>query len=514
MLHSYINLQKDALTKNVFSGKSRKFSRSRKFSQRIIKNKMETEHSKSKSIHEPHGWGRGKGGKQYTRSHQSSKHGNIAGYDGDKMTFIKSPVVPFIVHGEDNTKPQNMIMSASKRDSKFTIYEPVVSTPKMISKSEDDEFIRKLGQRNSTVEYSPKIASPVEHSPRSTREYFSPTHSYKSLSPRSESGNIDYDQFYKPRTREYTMPQQSKTKDNEVIELLKQQLEDNRRLLDAFIEREKRKEQTPNKNEHTESRKPKAVYSMPKESPVEPETNKTPDYESMDRDEIQKYEAKFRSNFKLLRESYPEWDIEVPEIGVISLRAVHEIYEELVNNIIIFQNAMKYRVILVIIFAGVEYYFYKVQKIRAFKNFCKVQIKSLSKYNVYLLNLSKSMHKRGAENEWPSWLNFVTNILTSLFSFVAIQGAANSMGWTAPESILHEADKFVSPDHGPAKLKSDGIPEVPKVPTGFQDPNYIIQTGLDMYEGIEEMNQAQAEPVNAKPVPKAAEIKKYDQVFD
>jgi len=484
------------------------------FSQRINGIKMETEYLKSKSIHTTQAGKRGRNGRTHSRSFHGMQHGDIDTYDDDEITVIKSPVLPSITESDDNLHSQNMIMSASKRGSKFTIYEPVISTPKMISKSEDDEFMRKLGQRNANVGQSPKINSPVYHSPQSVRDYYSPTYSHKSLSPRSDSGGINYDQFYKPKGKDRHTTQVRNSSDKEVIELLKQQLEDNRRLLDAFLEKEKRKEATPQRTQEKDKRKPKAVYSVPKDETPTPEKSKTPDYESMDPEETEKYEAKFRNNFKLLQESYPGWGIEVPNIGEISLRSVHEIYEEIVETIIIYQNAMKFRVLLVLAFAGVEYYFYKVKKIRAFKNFCKVQIKSLSKYNVYLLNFSKSLHKRGGE-EWPQWMNFITNILTSLFSFVTIQGAANAMGWSAPESILHEANKFVSPDHGPAKLKSDGISEVPVKPTGWQDPNYIIKEGLNLWEGIEEtqaaMNgEANVAPVKAKPI----EVGKYDDVFE
>lgn len=440
------------------------------------------------------------------RLNATNQHG-VKSYDVGKYTTIKSPELLMGTLDVDVVNDDFSSPSQNKKKSPFTLYQTVSTTPKLSPNPEQDEFMMKLGRRSDYGQRSGNSRSTVNSSPQAS-EYSSSSERSKYLSPKAgDRINTEYQKYYVPRN----ISQKPQSDESEVIRLLRMQIDEQRKLIEVFMEKEKKKE-TPLRSEKKE--KQKATYTIPEsESPQKEKKIKTPDYESMDVEDIEKYEAKFRGLFATLREKYPRWGIEVPKIGEISLRTVHEIYEEIINTIVIYQNAMKYKVFLVLAFAAIEYYFYKVKKIRAFKNFTKVQIKSLPKYHVYLLNLSKTLHESGGE-EWPSWMNFISNIVTSLLSFISIQGAANAMGWSAPESILHEADKFISPDHGPAKLKHDGISEIPAVPSGWQDPNVIIDRGTRLWETVEEINdisnQEEVPISKAKPI----NVGKYDDVFE
>jgi hypothetical protein len=238
-----------------------------------------------------------------------------------------------------------------------------------------------------------------------------------------------------------------------------------------------------------------------------------PDYDSMNAEEIIKYETKFRNRFQELKAAYPKWDIDIPRIGEVHLKTVHEVYEEIIKTIVTYQSAMKYKVFLVILFAAIEYFCWKKKKIRAFKNFTEIQIKTIHKYESHLLKLAMSLNSTedGEGSEWSPTMKFIIDVITSIGTFAGVQGFAGLLGLSAPNKILEEADRFMSRGEGPARMKDDGIPPVPIPPTGWQDPNEIIRRGAGVIkfingDGVEE------EVPQAKPV-KQKEADNYDDVY-
>jgi hypothetical protein len=435
--------------------------------------------------------------------------------DGVPCTLVDAPKFPEIRDREQQS-PAVVIKRPSETRS-FTTYERHPQSPQVIAESEDDDFIGGLGKRNPSAAHAFKTVSPVPREPPPVRQsnwsqYYTPRHrepivEYDS-GTMSSSSSIVSRRSSSRKDRDSTRREREST----VISLLKEELANSRKLLDVFMEREKR-EMAEKEKKPVSS--PKPNYTIPVSSEPEPEPQKSNfrmlDYEKMDIQEIRLYESKFRNNFNMLRESYPKWNIEVPEIGVIPLKTVHEIYEEIVETIITYQNAMKYRLYLVLAFAAAEYYFFYKQRIRAFENFTTIQIKNLDSWNVYFMSFAKRFHVQGGkENSCPDWMNFCIKLVTSTITIVGMKGAANAMGKKAPDFLVHEAEKFVSPNHGRATLKDDYISEVPSVPTGYQNPDYIIKKAVDFKETVEEfVSAANAPPVEARPV-----MSKYDEVFE
>lgn len=372
-------------------------------------------------------------------------------------------------------------------------------SPRIINHSDDNSILPLLGPKN--------IIS------NNLMETLSPCYSQRNIltSPKSVSEQpdyFDYRKFYNPNRNENTYDEQSDIKN--YINRLESRFEEQSRMNEILLEKLQLQNETPRKNTNSNSRADsvsRANFTIPSSEPVK--MSRIPNYESMNDDEIAKFEARFRNNFQELTNSYPKWNIEVPKIGQISLRVVHEIYEEVVNTIVTYQNAMKYKVGIAVLFAAIEYYGNHVYKIKALKNFCKVQIKTIHKYDSYLLSFSKSMNTGEGGDEWPTWLKALVSMGTSALTFVSLSAFANSKGWTCPEMILTEADKFVSPSDGPAKLKDDGISEVPVPPTGLQDPNEILRQGVGLIDFVNGVTNPQVAPVDAKPIPKS----NYDDVY-
>lgn len=299
----------------------------------------------------------------------------------------------------------------------------------------------------------------------------------------------------------------------------KQEREEDRRMMRAMMERLIKIEEQNAKLKEEQERKEKNCkntsqkqsshgYTIPKSEPIEIKS-KIPNYEEMDESEKDAFREKFRNNYNLLKIRYPKWTIQTPDFNVLPLRTIHERYEEVVRMICIYQTAMKWKVYIIVIIAGIEYYVgYK--KNQAFiRGLLESQIKTIHKYETYLIELATMFYSDEVGEEYPLWVRFLGTFASSLATFSSINGAAKSFGVDAPSLILEEADKFVSPPEGTAKLRSDGISDVPEPPENgtLQDPNAAIggiNFLFNMAKGFIPGANSSSQPAQqAQPIPEA-----------
>jgi hypothetical protein len=202
---------------------------------------------------------------------------------------------------------------------------------------------------------------------------------------------------------------------------------------------------------------------------------KIPNYDLFSAENKQIAIEKFRNSYNKLKMMYPMWDIEIPNYQNTPLRIIHEQYEQNIKTICSYQTAMKFKVYLIILIAGIEYYGFNVKGYTPLEGLLKSQIKTIHKFNNYLVEFAEQFYSDEEGEEWPAWMRFLFTIITGLGCFSTINGLTQYMGMKeTPEFILENADKFISPSEVNVKLHSDGISEVPETQTGFQDPDTII----------------------------------------
>lgn len=245
------------------------------------------------------------------------------------------------------------------------------------------------------------------------------------------------------------------------------------------LSREKEQREKESQRKHPGYRSPNGPgYTIPQSEPV-PAKTRTPDYEMMNDLEREGYKEKFRNNYNLLKVRYPKWDIEVPDFNVLPMRTIHERYEDVVRMICIYQTAMKLKVYLVVMFVGIEYYVGYTKEQAWCRGLLESQIKTIHKFDTYLIELATMFYSDEPGEEYPLWMRFLGTFASGLATFGTINGTAKSFGMSGnniTEQLLFEADKFVSPPEGTAKLHSDGISDVPEPPEpgSFQEPNTAI----------------------------------------
>lgn len=361
-------------------------------------------------------------------------------------------------------------------------------------KSTNSQFINGISTPQiKNITPTPKYIDPFTtvRDRKSTFKNQSKNHNYRKRADSFESENEyeyesenDSDFFDSEYEEQKIRNKKSKRRNNkrnsndETLQLLKDSLSV---LLNDFNDRkqkereEKEKEEIKNEKiqqsqQSQQSQQPS--FTIPISQPVK--QKKIPNYDLMNDQEIYMAKEKFRLLYRDLINKYPRWQIQEPNYDVIPLKLIHECYEKIIKTICIYQTAMKWKVYLVILFAGIEWYGYHVKKFFFLKDLLTNQIKTIHKYDNYLIDFSEQFYSDDEGDDWPLWMRFLGTLFSGLICFSSVNGFANKIGIEAPPFVFEQADKFVSPPEGPAKLHSDGISEVPDPASGIQDPNNMI----------------------------------------
>lgn len=317
--------------------------------------------------------------------------------------------------------------------------------------------------------------------------------------------------------------------EDEKLRRIEEERDEDRKIMRAMLERlnhmeeerirEKEERSKEDKNKNNNQKTPSTPgFTIPQSEPV-PQKSKIPDYESMEEAEKEAFREKFRTNYNLLRVRYALWKIEVPDFNVLPLRTIHERYENVVKTICIYQTAMKWKVYLVVIIAGIEYYVGHKKNQAWCIGLLEAQIKTIHKFDTYLIEFATMFYSDEEGEDYPLWMRFLGTFASGLATYSTINGAAKSFGMKASDDLLHEADKFVSPPEGTARLHSDGISDVPEPPepNTMQDPNSAIggiSWVFNMAKSFMGGNNSTAAPATAVPATPAASNVKPKVVDD
>ena len=204
--------------------------------------------------------------------------------------------------------------------------------------------------------------------------------------------------------------------------------------------------------------------------------NKRPNYDLMNAEEIQVMRVKFEGLYQKLVSSYKDsWNILEPNYYTDPIDQIHERYENIVKRIVIYQTAQRWKVYLAISIVAIEYLGYKRWKWQIMKDFSKIQLKTIHKYDHYLIELATTWYDQN-EEDWPFLLRAAGTMGSNIVVFILINWVCGSMGFDKNEKIHELANQFVSDGDTNAVLKNknDNIPEVPDPPSGITSPDNII----------------------------------------
>lgn len=434
-------------------------------------------------------------------SNYMSKKDKILSSPGGYQKKIPSPQIPLL--SVDNTKhhgkfaespPINVNLGS---DINYTIESNGTLSVQSV-KSRNENFL--LSPRRQMLK-SPYLLLSSELQRRSggsqfiqSKSHFTPSLNERSIKQpvfdRSFIDNVFSDFEQKPTLS----PQSPQINDNDDIRTAL------KILIDDMNERKRKEKEESEKPKSTPTYEPD--FKVPLGEPVQ--KKKKIDFSAMTPDQTFQAKEKFKLLYQELILKYEKWNIKEPDYDTVPLQLIYESYEKIVKTICIYQNAMKWKVYLVILIAGIEWYGYHVKGWYPLKDLLTNQIKTIHKYDNYLIEFSEQFYDDSDGEEWPLWMRFLGTLASGLACFSSINGFAGKMGIQAPEFIFNEADKFVSPPDGPATLHSTGISDVPEPQSGFQDPNFIINgigALFNMFTSNKQPQQQTEQPQTAQPVP-------------
>lgn len=389
---------------------------------------------------------------------------------------IPSPKIPIITNAESPDSRQTYVEDVSDEDSLYirdrkSHGSPCLSPELVVSMGNSGSYVLNSGSFHSS---RMKIKSPSVIMRENSLKQFNITPS-KQLKDKFRVPDFDFDSK-KPTI---DLDFESSTLNNKEISVTDKRLEDLTKKIELLTEYmlDQQQKSTRQKEQSQSNYNAETAFKIPKSVPVSMSQKKKIEFENLSPVEMYRVKERFKLLYRDLINKYSGWDIKEPDYETVPLKIIHETYEKLIKTICIYQNAMKWKVYLVILFAGIEYYGYNVKGFVFLKGLLKSQIKTIHKYDNYLIEFSQSFYTDSdgnEEEEYPFWVRFSGTLFSSLTCFSTINGLSNKINIEAPEMVFHEADKFVSPPEGPAKLHSDGISEVPEPPSNLQDPNNII----------------------------------------
>lgn len=241
---------------------------------------------------------------------------------------------------------------------------------------------------------------------------------------------------------------------------------------------------------------PPQMPAPPKEEP--PKSSK-PNYNIMSDDEISKIRNIFEERYTKLSKSYPTWQIKLPDFNNDHIEIIHDRYEKTVTNILISQRAQKLKVMLAIIFTSVEYLLFIKWKWAIMKNFAKMQLKTLHRYDSYLIEIATKLQST-EDDKWP----FLLRMSGTLGLNFVIFGAINSFcgnGSSMAESVHGIADQYITSLDEDVVHNKDGISEVPDIPSGIAAPDSLLKI-INMYANLNtKPSDPIPEPVHAQEIP-------------
>jgi hypothetical protein len=176
-------------------------------------------------------------------------------------------------------------------------------------------------------------------------------------------------------------------------------------------------------------------YPQPPPAPVDT----TPDYEDMTLEDQKEAKLIFKSKFASLKENYPErnfsdYDPELP------LRLVHKIYEEHLKNITIESNSSITKVLLVMMFLGIELFAIKVLNLDL-RGYTRSQMQSMKRYDRLLLELGEKY--TGGGSNWPIEARLIFLAFVNAAVIVAVKFACDKMGYTDSTGLIKMVNNMI-----------------------------------------------------------------------
>lgn len=173
--------------------------------------------------------------------------------------------------------------------------------------------------------------------------------------------------------------------------------------------------------------------------PPQPVVPEIPDYDMMPEDQQHEARIIFRSKFATLRDNYPErsfddYDEELP------LRVIHKLYDDHIKRISIESNASVTKIIMVMIFLGIELFGIRVLGVDL-KGYTRNQLAAMKRYDRLLLELGEKY--AGNTGNWPIEFRLIFLALVNAAIIIGVKFACDKLGYRDADGFIKMVNDMI-----------------------------------------------------------------------
>lgn len=224
------------------------------------------------------------------------------------------------------------------------------------------------------------------------------------------------------------------------VESVKEEKVEEKKVKEKVKDKKKKKKSDISESDEDSSEEEKIKK---KKKPTKKKKKKV-DYNTLSLEQQDKYRARFKARFAILKES---WGDVIPEVDDnMSLYELDELYSEYVKNIQIKHNNGKYKVYIVVMWLCIEFACIKMGL--DISGYTMHQLKAMNKYEKYLIEMGeKNYYNEIMGEQWSAEMNIIFLALINAVCLIVIKVLGDYMGEHVATGIVEGLQRVMTEDN-------------------------------------------------------------------
>lgn len=283
---------------------------------------------------------------------------------------------------------------------------------------------------------------------------------------------------------------------SEVKETTKEPLKETAKETAKETTKEKKKKKKSKESSEESEESSESELKKRKKKAIKKKKKKAIDYNTLPFEQQDKYRARFKARFLVLKES---WGDVIPDIDDnMSLYELDELYSEYIKNIQIKHNNSKYKVYIVVMWLVIEFACIKMGL--NISGYTMHQLKTMNKYEKYLIEMGeKNYYNEIMGEQWSAEMNIIFLALINAVCLIVIKVLGDYLGEHVATGIVEGLQKVMTEDNPHPGMLFGG--------DDFDAPKMIANAGNLFLQNM-------AKPKNKEAAASAAKTPKVRAVYD
>jgi hypothetical protein len=207
-----------------------------------------------------------------------------------------------------------------------------------------------------------------------------------------------------------------------------------------------------------------------------------PNYSKVSREQEIYLRQEFKVKFGILRSTYPQWDVVIPDDS-LSLEQIHDLYDHYLKQIMISRESGNYKTYMVIFLMVIEVIGVRFLKLNM-SGYTLSQLKIMNRYDALFIELGEKYLISGG-SDWPVEARIVMMMLFNAVIFLVVRYLCSWMGMEGiADTLQNMIDSMLN---GPSMISQNSGPIGSSNP--IPDPININTTQAQPKEGGNAIDQ-------------------------